>query len=90
VVFKQKVEEVFPKLSDCGGWELLRSGITSRTKLDPIVRPPGGFSSENLSDNSLLGQAVCFIRPIQKDLSLLEATSEVFHVKSITQGSCHF
>jgi len=76
VVFKQKVEEVFPKLSDCGGCELLRSGITSWTKVNPISKTTWRlFHREPLfKNNSLLRQALCFIRSIQRDLCLFETT----------------
>ena len=31
--------------------------------------PPGGFSTSYLADESGLGQAMAYIRPIQKDLN---------------------
>jgi hypothetical protein len=75
--FTIKIEEKFPKLKDIGGYELLRIGISSRFKLEPIQIPPGGYTTEHLADCSMLGQALCFLRPIQRDLSLEDSPMEV-------------
>ena len=68
--FEKTLEEAFPKLKDCGGWELLRTPPGSRIVLENIRIPTGGYTSSYLADESNLGQAVCYIRPIQKDLDM--------------------
>ncbi|CAG2201264.1 unnamed protein product [Mytilus edulis] len=65
--FLQQLEEKFPKLKGCGGIELLRTSSTSRSTLQLINPGQHGYTVEYLS-NCYLGQATCFIRPIQKDL----------------------
>ncbi|KAK3581809.1 hypothetical protein CHS0354_028816 [Potamilus streckersoni] len=72
--FRTKLEESFPKLKSGGGFELLRSGISSRVFLERIRMPHGGYTSAYLADESNLGQAVCYIRPIQRDLDLSAIT----------------
>ena len=68
--FENTLEEAYPKLRDCGGYELLRTPPGSRISLENLVMPTGGFTSAFLADESNLGQAICYIRPIQKDLDL--------------------
>lgn len=68
--FKAKLEEIFPKLKSCGGFELMRSASTHKFQLDTIPIPKGGYTSSYLSDESGLGQAMCYIRPIQKDIEM--------------------
>ena len=70
--FSKKLTEHFPKLSDAGGFELLRNGQPM-----VVIKPPGsGYSVPFLRDNSGLGQAICYIRPLQKDLALDENVSD--------------
>lgn len=69
--FQSKLEEVFPKLTGCGGFELLRSNIGSRVALELLKMPPNGFTSNYLANESNLGQAMCYIRPIQRNISTL-------------------
>ena len=69
-MFKQKLEETFSLLSNCGGFELLRTSANSKYSLDALAIPQGGYNTKYLADESPLGQAVCYIRPIQKDLDL--------------------
>ena len=69
-MFKETLWLTYPKLRNAGGYELLRSATASRNKLENMWVPPGGFSSSHLADESGLGQALCFIRPIQQDLQL--------------------
>ncbi|XP_053406476.1 uncharacterized protein LOC123545143 [Mercenaria mercenaria] len=68
--FKAKLEEVYPNLIGCGGFELLRSNCGSRVSLEVLKMPSTGFTSIYLANESNLGQALCYIRPIQKDLEL--------------------
>ncbi|WAR07436.1 hypothetical protein MAR_017394, partial [Mya arenaria] len=68
--FERTLEEAYPKLKDCGGYELLRTPPGSRIALKSLIMPTGGFSAAYLADESNLGQALCYIRPIQKDLDM--------------------
>ena len=74
---KIKLEEKFPKLKGIGGYALFRSGIASKFKLEPLRIPPGGYTIEYLVDSSMLGQALCFVRPIQRDLSIEDSPMKV-------------
>ncbi|XP_078332486.1 uncharacterized protein LOC111101652 isoform X3 [Crassostrea virginica] len=56
-------------MKGCGGYELLRTATNSRIELELIRPGSNGYTSEYLS-NSYLGQATCFIRPIQIDLDI--------------------
>ena len=71
---KTKLESVFPKLKAGGGFELPRSGSPS-SKLSLITHPSGGYSVAFLRDAAGLGQALAYIRPLQKDLDMLEKQS---------------
>ena len=66
---KAKLEQTYPKLATGGGFELLRSSVSPRD-LDVMVPPNCGYSVPFLRDCSGLGQAIAYIRPIQKDLGL--------------------
>ena len=66
---KDRLEESFPKLKECGGFEILRP----QGRIDPLktIAPPrSGYSVPFLRDQSSLGTAIAYIRPIQKDLDL--------------------
>lgn len=68
--------EHYPKLKDAGGYELMRS--SSRTLLETIPIPSYGYTTHYLSDESGLGSAICYIRPLQGQLSVdVEDRSEV-------------
>jgi hypothetical protein len=62
--------ESYDKLKDGGGFELLRTAPTTRLLLEKILMPASGYSSNYLSDESGLGGAICYIRPVQSNLSL--------------------
>ena len=64
---KEKLEIVYPKLKDGGGFELLRMGSPS-SKLTLIYPPAGGYSVPFLRDAAGLGQALAYIRSLQMDL----------------------
>lgn len=66
--FRETLYEKFPKLRDGGGFELLRS--SARIALEKICMPANGYNTQFLSDESGLGGAICYIRPIQEHLSL--------------------
>ena len=65
---KRKLEEIFPKLKNGGGFEILRRG-TSPSELSLIQPPRSGYSVSFLRDAAGLGQAIAFIRPLQANLS---------------------
>ncbi|XP_053386140.1 uncharacterized protein LOC128550670 isoform X2 [Mercenaria mercenaria] len=75
--FENTLEEAYPKLRDCGGFELLRTPPGSRVALESILMPAGGYTSAYLADESALGQAMCYIRPIQKDLDTEKMRTEL-------------
>lgn len=64
---KEKLESIYPKLKDAGGFELLRMG-SPNSKLFLINPPAGGYSVPFLRDTAGLGQALAYIRPLQMDL----------------------
>lgn len=74
-----KLESVYPKLIQGGGFEILRSGSPS-SKLSLITPPAGGYSVPFLRDSTGLGQALAYIRPPQKDLdtSALQSHEQVY------------
>ena len=61
---KEKLESVYPKLKDAGGFELLRMG-SPNAKLFLINPPAGGYSVPFLRDTVGLGQALAYIWPLQ-------------------------
>ena len=64
------LENIYPKLSETGGFELLRSGSPCTSLI--TIHPPatGGYSVPFLRDSAGLGQALAYIRPLlQKDLN---------------------
>lgn len=75
---KAKLEHVYPKLATGGGFELLRSSVSPRD-LDVMAPPNQGYSVPFLRDSSGLGQAIAYIRPIQKglDTTPLQPTIEM-------------
>ena len=67
--FRQKLEEAFPKLCEGGGFEIMRTGHQgSNSSLTTITPPASGYSVPFLRDSSGLGQALAYIRPLQRDL----------------------
>ena len=65
---KEKLEEVYPKLKLGGGFEILRStsNFGSLFLIDPLSC---GYSVKFLKEEAGLGQAVAYIRPIQRMLT---------------------
>ena len=75
--FRRKLEEEYPKLKEGGGFELMRTGHQgSNTVLTTIIPPASGYSVPFLRDSSGLGQALAYIRPLQRNLD----TTPVFKV----------
>ena len=68
---KTKLEEEFPKLKNEGGFEILRSGFSPGKSL-VLLWPPAsvGCSINFLRDESELGQALAYARPLQRSLDV--------------------
>lgn len=65
---KTKLEEVYPKLASGGGFEILRRGMSNELVL---MEPPlSGYSVGFLRDIAGLGQAIAFVRPLQRNLDM--------------------
>ena len=79
--FVAKIEEYFPKLQSCGGFDILRSGASNKN-LVVISPPPSGYSVPFLREASGLGQALAYIRPLQCSLNMstpeISTSSQVF------------
>ena len=62
----------FPKLRSAGGFELLRiSGMTRSRQLLLIPCPNKGYDIKFLKDpRTQIGNAIIFIRPLQRNLNL--------------------
>ena len=56
----------YPKLVDCGGFELLRASDIGGKELIPIEMPHDGYSVEYLQ--AVVKSAKIYIRPLQRDL----------------------
>lgn len=74
--FKAIVIKQYPKLSNCGGFELLRC-VTNSKSLE-VVSPRLARVPRMLK--SVIGTGKVFIRPIQKDLDL-DATLDLKEVE---------
>lgn len=75
--FQLKLEEIFPRLVACGGVEVLRTSFTNKLQLEVIPPPASGYSATALADESCLGQALAYIRPVQRDLDMTPLSMEV-------------
>ena len=72
---EEKLFEVYPKISDGGGFQILRAGPGGHSSsLSVISPPPNGYSVPFLRDESGLGQALAYIRPLQLDLDTIVHT----------------
>ncbi len=76
--FIAKVEAVYPKIKTGGGFDLLRSGATNK-ELMLITPPLSGYTVPFLRESSGIGQAIIYIRPMQRSLELT-AVVPVFQV----------
>lgn len=75
--FMEKIESVYPKLENAGGFELLWSGPFK--DLVVITPPPSGYSVPFLRESSGLGQVLAYIRPLQRSLDL-DSSQPLFKV----------
>lgn len=75
--FKQVLETKFPGSKNCGGYELLRSMVGSRVSLEKLKNQNNGFTTSYLAAESNLGQACCYIRPIQRDVEMIQLDGKV-------------
>ena len=74
ITFVEKLESIYPKLKDGGGFELL--GADHQTRTSTGIRVLCALLSSGL------GQAVAYIRPLQKSLSTCAvATQGLFKVR---------
>jgi len=83
---KTKLEESYPKLIAGGGFEILRRG-PSPSELSVIPPPNSGYTVHFLRDCAGLGQAIAYVRPVQRNLNQdpVEAVLEDCKVCTILQ-----
>ena len=72
--FMEKVETVFPKLKHGDGFEILQSGVLQKD-LMVLTPPPSGYSVPFIQDSSGLGQALAYVRPLQRSLDVNPAAT---------------
>lgn len=77
--------EHFPKLSESGGYELLRATDKGGEELIGIDMPSSGYTVEYLK--AIVTLAKLYIRPLQKDLDLGECSKDE-SCKNVHQD-CH-
>lgn len=70
--FSDHLQLNFPQLKHCGGFQLLRSRGSTRSKVLKIIPcSQDGYTPELLCNKELgVGAAVIYIRPLQKDIDL--------------------
>jgi hypothetical protein len=68
----------FPKLSEAGGFELLRISEGSGKVLQETASPKNGYTVPYL--RAVVHSAVVYIRPMQKDLSLVHVDTAVSNI----------
>lgn len=77
----------FPKLSDGGGFELLRINDRGGAKmLEVINAPDAGYNVLFLK--AVVQQAKIYVRPLQKDLSCSPSKEEVYIMPSYIGNMC--
>ncbi|CAL8356410.1 unnamed protein product [Boreogadus saida] len=65
--FKCHILTAYPKLNDCGGFELLKvSGMTRSKKLSVMPCPSTGYTIKSIKNH--IKSATIYIRPMQKDI----------------------
>ena len=65
LAFVEKIESVYPKLKDAGEFELPRSGPSSKDLI--VIHPPASdYRVPFLKKVCGLGQALAYIRPLQR------------------------
>ncbi|KAJ8266105.1 hypothetical protein GJAV_G00125910 [Gymnothorax javanicus] len=72
LIFKATIEDNYPQLKATGGFELLRiSGTTRSRNLCSLLCPDTGYTVRYLrSPLTGIGQAMIYIRPLQKSIDL--------------------
>ena len=65
----QYLLRLYPPLAECGGYTLLKCAANSKS-LQIVQPPPGGHSAVSLA--AVVGQSRVYIRPLQKDIPLLQ------------------
>ncbi|KAM8887831.1 uncharacterized protein ACB058_013779 isoform 1-T2 [Synchiropus picturatus] len=72
----------YPRLSEAGGFELLRiAGKTRSRRLTLITCPCQGYNIQHLkSSEAMVGQATIYIRPLHRNLSLHESDYSARHM----------
>ena len=88
VLFNNKLLESYPKLKDVGGYEFLRGGLAEK-KLMVVAPPPRGYDVKFLRDEAGVGQAVLYIRPLQRSVSFEKTGGQgqevgLIHIKFIS------
>ncbi|CAL8234591.1 unnamed protein product [Boreogadus saida] len=65
--FKCHILTAYPKLNDCGGFEILKvSGMTRSKKLSVMPCPSTGYTIKSIKNH--IKSATIYIRPMQKDI----------------------
>lgn len=72
--FHEEIISAYPKLINGGGYELMRTKQNTNRELCVIPPPSSGYTVEYIK--SIVSQAKVYIRPIQKDLSLIAEHEE--------------
>ncbi|XP_023811216.1 uncharacterized protein LOC110014692 isoform X2 [Oryzias latipes] len=82
--FSDHLQLSFPQLKHCGGFQLLRSRGSTRSRvLDVLPCSKDGYTPEFLCNKELgVGAAVIYIRPLQKDIVLENTPSATTSVQS--------
>ncbi len=65
------LEDKFPKLYGCGGYELLRCSEGGGKALQPIAMPRSGYTVKYL--RAVVHHAKIYIRPLQRSLEVNES-----------------
>nr|XP_046267505.1 uncharacterized protein LOC124071110 [Scatophagus argus] len=90
MVITNKLLEVYPKLQEGGGFELLKiAGSTRSRSLALLPCPTTGYTIAFLKDPStMIGQATLYIRPLQQDLPIHSENSHHASGPAITCITC--
>ena len=89
IELEEKLEEVFPRLVNGRGFELLRRG-SSGNCLIVIHKPGSGYTVKYLRESASLGQALLYVRPLQTNLDASPEESSVdFHSEVRNFNSRH-
>ncbi|XP_036067559.1 uncharacterized protein LOC112136945 [Oryzias melastigma] len=81
----------YPPLKDCGGYQLLRSRGSCRSKMLVLIDcPSDGYTPLYLFKSANIGQAVIYVRPLQKDIDLKNMLEKQAEQHSECMVSCIF